>query len=205
MGLSFALGGSAMHYPAFRPYIRRYMTVVDVGAHMGQMSLFFSRAVGPRGRVIAIEPNAESYAALLDNLALSNCRNVNCHNIAAGERAMETELICAGGMSQVAGASETYVVQGCRQSVVVAPLDSLELFPDFIKIDVEGFADRVLRGALETIARSRPAVFIDLHSHEEVAAVGDELLARGYSAFAMNGEHLDSLHGACAVFCVHPG
>jgi FkbM family methyltransferase len=43
-------------------------------------------------------------------------------------------------------------------------LDRFEVNPSFIKIDVQGFEDRVLGGAVETIERSRPIILIETPS-----------------------------------------
>ncbi|MBO0835121.1 MAG: hypothetical protein J2P28_06320, partial [Actinobacteria bacterium] len=59
----------------YQPHVRRVfehycepgMTVVDAGANIGYFSLLASRAVGARGRVIAIEPNSENSRLILIN------------------------------------------------------------------------------------------------------------------------------------------
>jgi FkbM family methyltransferase len=45
-------------------------------------------------------------------------------------------------------------------------LDRFEVNPTFIKIDVQGFEDRVLGGAVETINRCRPVILIETPSAE---------------------------------------
>ncbi len=41
------------------------------------------------------------------------------------------------------------------------PLDELQLAPSFIKLDVQGAEERVIQGACETIARSRPVIMME--------------------------------------------
>lgn len=51
-------------------------------------------------------------------------------------------------------------------------IDSLDMpKPDFMKIDVEGFELDVINGALETIQRHKPSIFIEIHS----SALGSEI------------------------------
>ena len=54
--------------------------------------------------------------------------------------------------------------------------------PDLILVDVEGFEFDVLAGAVETIRRARPQVFVELHPHmypdgEASRAAGARLIA----------------------------
>jgi hypothetical protein len=52
-----------------------------------------------------------------------------------------------------------------------APLDSFGLTDlDFIKIDVEGMADRVIAGGAETISNSRPAIYVEMIGDERQRA-----------------------------------
>jgi FkbM family methyltransferase len=48
----------------------------------------------------------------------------------------------------------------------VQPLDDLGVEPTFIKIDVEGMGNAVLRGLRQTIERSRPAMMIEVEPSE---------------------------------------
>ena len=50
--------------------------VIDVGANIGCFTLFAARRVGPRGRVISVEPDAETFAQLQHNLQANGVRNV---------------------------------------------------------------------------------------------------------------------------------
>ena len=53
----------------------------------------------------------------------------------------------------------------------VVPLDELVLAPAIIKIDAEGFDYDVLRGATETIARSRPFIMVEAAWSEQAPIV----------------------------------
>ena len=47
------------------------MTFVDVGAHIGLLTLAGARAVGPTGKVLAIEPAPTAFEALRRTIAVS--------------------------------------------------------------------------------------------------------------------------------------
>jgi FkbM family methyltransferase len=48
-------------------------TVIDLGAGIGDFSVLASRKVGPNGKVIALEPNAEDYEMLKMNIERNGC------------------------------------------------------------------------------------------------------------------------------------
>lgn len=50
--------------------------VVDLGAGIGDFAILASRRVGPEGKVIALEPNAEDYQLLKINVERNDCPNV---------------------------------------------------------------------------------------------------------------------------------
>src|ERR1700691_5553987 len=58
--------------------------VVDVGANIGAHTLFLAQAVGPRGAVVAIEPQRMVYQLLCANMALNEVSNVRAIHAGAG-------------------------------------------------------------------------------------------------------------------------
>src|SRR3954451_10004273 len=54
----------------FARYLEAGMTVFDVGANFGYYTLLFADAIGPRGRVIAIEPVPATADFLADSVGL---------------------------------------------------------------------------------------------------------------------------------------
>ena len=55
--------------------------VVDIGAAFGFYTILSSKMIGPKGKVIAIEPQPESFQMLNSNIKLnklSNVKTLNC-------------------------------------------------------------------------------------------------------------------------------
>ena len=67
-------------------------TVVNVGANVGCFTLFAAQCVGPAGRVIAIEPEAETFRQLNRNLALNRFENIVARQAAVAGREGLVEL-----------------------------------------------------------------------------------------------------------------
>ncbi len=67
-------------------------------------------------------------------------------------------------------------------NIEIRPLDSFDLSPDIIKIDVEGYELSVLRGMEQTLERWSPLLMLE--SNDSEGAAWDFLQSRGYRFFA---------------------
>jgi FkbM family methyltransferase len=143
-----------------------------VGANVGVFSMFFSRQVGPQGRVVAFEPNPRNFITLERNLALNHIHNVLALRLALGaarsQRAAYALAGRAGTTTFAAGApgdDARYVPVG---TLAIAPLDEVVAeralpLPQWVKIDVEGAELEVLDGGARVLRQARPKLFLELH------------------------------------------
>lgn len=173
-------------------FLRPGDRVIDVGAHIGTLAVPFAQAVGPAGRVIAIEPDVESFDLLIRNLTL---------NGVLGHVRAECVVVTdeAGPYHPVRTANHTSATYYRRAdtggSSTCAPLDSLasEFDPArplrLIKIDAEGMELSILRSAEALIAAYRPLLYIEV-SPEQLQRAGSAvrevdafLTDRGYALF----------------------
>jgi FkbM family methyltransferase len=139
--------------------------VIEVGAHVGSMTLGFAKAVGPAGFVHAFEPQKGLFGLLCANVALNGLDQVQPVQALAGAQAGWRSLPAAAGAPGNLGAvsfvgqSLTSVGGPDRAAQVTldgwfAELDRLRL----IKIDVEGMEAEVLAGGTALIRRLRPII-----------------------------------------------
>src|ERR1700739_2534833 len=62
-------------------YLRKGMVVMDVGANIGYLTLFFCRSVGPQGSVFAFEPEPDNFRELARTVERNHidwCTPINC-------------------------------------------------------------------------------------------------------------------------------
>jgi FkbM family methyltransferase len=149
-----------IYWRAVRP--RPGSTALDLGANTGTTALVLARAVGPSGNVYAFEPITGETVSL--NLQRNRISNVCVVPMAVGGTSGEAEMLVTGF------SAANRIVQGLgddqffpwRRRVRVVSLDDwcdLERVErvDFIKMDVEGVEEDVIRGSKHLIQRCHPA------------------------------------------------
>jgi methyltransferase, FkbM family len=195
IGVSYALGTHAAAPRCFAKWVPLGGTVYDVGSNKGQMALIFAALVGPSGRVLAFEPAPPECESLARNIRINRLDNIRVFDAAAAERRGEVIFAYAREhptQGKLVDVEPSYVSKGADKfSVLAFPLDEIlgeEPAPDLIKIDVEGAAASVLRGARRIIEEWSPIIYVELHGPEEQAGIRDELLVRGYVARTLSGD-----------------
>jgi FkbM family methyltransferase len=121
---------------------------VDVGDNVGTFALPLARHVGPSGLVIAVEPHPITHARLSFNRDASMLSQVKLIAAAAGESDGEVMIETDGdnlGASHVVtdtAGGEAFTVPSLRLQAILEQAGATHV--DALKIDVEGFEDRVL-------------------------------------------------------------
>ena len=142
----------------FQSACRDGMTFLDVGANLGYYTALAARAVGPNGRVLAVEPDPDSFGYLEQTIAANAVGNVQAFPVAASDAPATLPLYIS---TDNRGDNRLYASGEDRPQVEVTarPLDALLRenkidTVDLIKIDVQGYEPKVIAGLRETIAAS---------------------------------------------------
>ncbi len=161
---------------------------VDVGANVGTYAMVLARHVGDRGKVIAVEPHPVTQARLAFNRGASGYAQVILVAAAAGPSDGELMIETDG---ENLGASHIVSGEGAGNAIAVPSLRLQRILDDAgasrvdaLKIDVEGFEDRVLTGFFQQAPPSLwpGAVVIEHLSRSEWQddCIAD-MRARGYA------------------------
>lgn len=149
-------------------YVVRHLgpgdTFVDVGAHIGYFSLPAAKAVGPTGRVIALEPHPQSSRLLTRNAELNGFGQVTVLEVAASDHEGRAEFNMSATTPMWSSLLSTTYSSGDAAQVPLRTLDGVlsdEGWPRIagLKIDVEGAEPEVIRGSAECLERN-PRAFI---------------------------------------------
>ncbi len=197
MGFTYAWGIGVEQWD-FSGLVQPGMCVYDIGANCGQSTLHLATLVGASGRIVAFEPIEDLFANLVFNLELNSLSHVTPVLAAASEKGGQIDFLFDSNFAtqgRLAEVEPTHVLPRARTiSVRAFRLDNFASehwpAPQFLKIDVEGGAGAVLRGAKDLLADHRPKIFIELHGPEEQQAVHDLLVTFGYKARTPSGAEI---------------
>ena len=162
--------------------------VIEVGANIGIHSVPLAKALSAEGRrMVVFEPQPFVFQNLCANLALNGLTNVTAWPWACGAK-NETVWFDGpdykspgnfGGVSVGPEAKPGHVAVPC-----VRLDDVLEPYViGLLKIDVEGYELQVLQGAVETLSRSRPLLYVENDRIDKSQALIEWLWQRDYRLF----------------------
>ncbi len=159
--------------------------VVDVGASFGSWSLALAPAATG---VLAFEPQSAIFDLLCRTIRLNHVWTITACRRAVGDEVgvatiLRPDLDAPANFGGVVSLCDVPAF-AVTEDVAVTTLDRecAGLDVSLIKIDVEGYEQRVLSGAVETIARCRPILAVErMHEHTDTAALELQILEMGYA------------------------
>jgi FkbM family methyltransferase len=173
--------------------IRPGMTVYDVGANIGYVTLILAKLTSAQAKIYAFEALPDNVERLRRNVELNGFTNrVNIFSgaVAAGAGEVRFLVHASGGMGKAAGSAgrdEQYL-----REINVASI-SLDEFvytqgnppPQAVKMDIEGGEVMALPGMRRVLAEARPLMLMELHGPESAHAAWEALTATGYTICEM--------------------
>ncbi|WP_368417597.1 FkbM family methyltransferase [Rhodovarius sp.] len=172
----------------------------DIGANIGLYALFAAK----RGlRVLAFEPSAQSFAAMIRSAEANGLdRRIDAFCLALGEGVAQGGRAGVGSIARLemasseAGHSMHSTVSGPARFSQAVPAISVDGFiaafgatpPSHIKLDVDGIEPAILRGAAVTLAAHVREVLVEIEGEAAQAIPGD--LARlGFAEIGGGGRN----------------
>lgn len=172
---------------------------IDVGASVGTYTLGLAKAVGRRGRVLALEASPTVYEELVHSTVMAR---VLALNLAASSDTGWAQLyvpVGHGGQEHARLATLEHSMGRLARRVPVrrVRLDDLvgtDRTVSLIKVDAKGHEYDVLSGAVGTVDDHRPCLLIEIEQrylvHRSVAEVVTALCTRDYLCHALAGRTL---------------
>lgn len=174
--------------------------VFDVGANVGDVAMHAAKRVGDRGKIYAFEPDQTNIGRITKNLEQNSFDNIVLNKVGLGDEEGSFSLYSVEpgnrGMNRILpsedGVSESSYIQVTTMDRYVEEhkIDSINL----IKIDVEGYEFKVLKGGISTLKRFSPLLFIELDDRNLryqgscAAKLVSFLIENGYEVWRADGD-----------------
>jgi FkbM family methyltransferase len=194
-GAKFNIGTSevigrhlAIHGEFERPELETCFSLVrpgtaafDVGANVGIFTLTMARALDGAGKVFAIEPLQHNVVRLQKHLSMNGLQNVEVVIAAAGQ---SVGTVWLESHPDPAYVSVRETGQSNEVAVPMVTLDEIWMragrpHVSFIKIDVEGNEPKVIAGATQLLAASRPHLLVEAPTADLISRASEALATFG--------------------------
>ena len=181
---------------AMLPLVKASDVVIDIGANIGLYAMWCAKVARPGTKIFAFEPAPEALRRLRENMAANAIDDVTAFGCAIGERTAfvsffepaahltngSLDASFAGAFSDDVRETRVLAIDGAALLELVRPGDRV-----LVKIDVEGCADRVLRGLRNFIEARRPAIAMEVLQVDEAGVRSAAIPWQDYRCFRLEG------------------
>ena len=153
--------------------------VMDIGANIGEWTIYMAKMVGEFGRVYSFEPHSIINQALKKTVLVNNFPQVSISENALSNQMGESNLIIPydshqmmiAGESRIGLENESWNIKTdvASTKTVKVKTTTLDYFSsknnikqlDFVKIDVEGNEHLILEGGQDTFRNHKPTLILE--------------------------------------------
>ena len=164
----------------WRKMIKPGMSVLECGANLGYYALMEASIVGNKGKIYAIEPIPKNFEILKKNIKLNNYGQIiEPYNLAISDQCGELKIAVTKNSNFATMLLEEdimseWMLKNVKQQtkeiikIKTVPIDEFlkdKRNVDLIRMDIEGYEIRTIKGLLNTIKKSKKPMklFIELH------------------------------------------
>ena len=155
--------------------------ILDVGANIGDDTVYYGKELIGVKKIYAFEPIIRTYEILETNVRINQLTQiVETINCACGKQEGSARIENVP-KNNIGGTSIKSEDDGDLKVITIDGLNIENVA--YIKIDVEGFELDVIEGAIETIKRCRPYLYIEIPTKKNFAKINKMLKAIGYKCY----------------------
>jgi len=142
--------------------------IVHAGTFFGDFLPGISKGMGEFSKIWAFEPNPESYRCAQVTMIINAIDNVELLQAGLGEKTSKVKILTKDKKGTSLGGSSTIIDEidggGTVEEIRIVAID--DIVPDdrdisIIQLDIEGYEQQALMGAVETIKRCRPILILE--------------------------------------------
>lgn len=183
--------------------VTKGMTVIDVGAHIGLLSIILYKKVGASGKIFSVEPTPSTFKLLKKTIDINDASaTVIPINKAVSEKSGITSFyvtdIVAHNSNSLSNNNRSYGNEKKIDIEVISIDDLAKEYNlnriDFIKLDAEGAEYSVLKGSTGVIDNSHPKILLALHPKSiknfgnTLSEIWDFVVSKKYRVIYKNDE-----------------
>ncbi len=148
------------------------MTIIDVGAHIGLMSVILGQKTGKTGAVYSFEPTPSTFEVFKKTIRINNMDNlIYPENAAVSVKTGRSPFLVSTYPGDVSNRLVNETISDKNTRSIDMQLYAIDDYVvqkgipkiDFIKIDAEGAELNVLKGAVKTLQQFSPRIILALH------------------------------------------
>ena len=143
--------------------------ILDVGAHIGLMSIPSSFYLNKSGKIFCFEPSKINKKYLIKHINLNKINNIEVYNYFVSNKNdskvtfYEKEIPSGLNSALVIKNKKSFTNSVVETITLDSFVNNKKLKPDVIKIDVEGYEYFVIEGARQLIKKFKPIIFLSVH------------------------------------------
>ena len=169
------------------PFVKPGSRVFEIGSNIGQYTLSLSAQIGPRGQLIAIEPDHDNFYWLSKNCEANDCSNVALECIAVSDKQGSVrfykDTITGGRSGSLIEKFTGNHYNGQYEIVKTTTYNSLTKkygVPHFVKVDTEGAEEFIFTH--EAQIHSSTIFFVEVRQ-ETAAFIFRRFRKEGFSVY----------------------
>jgi len=169
--------------------VKKGMTCFDIGASTGPHTLRMAKLVGKNGLVCAFEPSQALFPKLVKNIVLNDFKNVRALPVALSDKEEKkmyyTNTLFKLGNEEEKSSDKITVFDTVDKYVKRYKIKSI----DFIKLDVDGYETKIIKGGFNSIKKFKPVMIVEFSkgAQEEYGSsleeLADVLMLLGYNFY----------------------
>jgi len=153
----------------------------DIGTNYGAFTAYVGTKPKFSGQVFSFEPVSQTFCTLkrlVENLKIEN--KVKLFNVGLSDKSHKAVISCESPYFERASFTQNPATPSFSEEAKLITLDSLNVERcDFLKIDVEGYELKVIKGGLNTIQKYKPFIFMETTLQK--SQLGNHLMRRLYT------------------------
>ena len=168
--------------------LKKNMKVFDLGANIGYYVLMESSIVGKNGKIIAIEPVPENMKLLKKNLELNKNNITTTMQVGVSNLTEEKNFLLSehSNLGHIIDDKHSKNYKNKKkikiQTISLNKLIKKTLFPDFIRMDVEGYEEYILKDLINLKLKKYPIICFETHlsKYKKMKDILKKLFNKGY-------------------------